>query len=209
MNQEPVLLSIAYLPPLSYFALLLQRPVRIEKQETFPKQTYRNRCRIYSDKGIMPLSIPVTKPQGNHTPTDEVLILNEDKWYVRHWRAFMAAYESSPYFLYYKDELEPFFQGTEDNLFEYDLNLIRKISEIIGFEPDIQFTEQFEKSPSGILDFRQTIHPKQENLSIDFPSYFQVFDDKHGFIPDLSIVDLLFNLGPETKTYLSRIKISR
>lgn len=208
MNQEPVFLSIAYLPPVSYFALLLQHPVLIEKQETFPKQTYRNRCRIYSDKGIMSLSIPVTKPLGNHTPTDGILIRNEDKWYLRHWRALLAAYESSPYFLYYKDELEPFFQGTDENLFQYDLNLIQKMSEIIGFEPDIQFTEQFEKNPSGITDFRQAIHPKQGNLSIDFPSYFQVFNDKHGFIPDLSIADLLFNLGPETKSYLSRIKIS-
>ncbi|MBN2614931.1 MAG: WbqC family protein [Bacteroidales bacterium] len=208
MNQEPVLLSIAYLPPVSYFTLLLQQPSVIEKQETFPKQTYRNRCRIYSDKGIMSLSIPVTKPLGNHTPTDQVLILNEDKWYLRHWRALLAAYESSPYFLYYKDDLEPYFQGMEVNLFQFDLNLIHKVCELIGFEPDIQFTEQYEKAPSGITDLRQTIHPKQENLLGNFPSYFQVFDDKHGFIPDLSIVDLLFNLGPETKSYLSQLKTS-
>lgn len=207
-TDKKILLSVAYLPPVSYFALLAQYPVWIEKNETFPKQTYRNRSHIFSDKGRMALSIPVTKPDGNHTRTDSVRIFNEDKWYLRHWRALSAAYEKSPYFLFYRDELEDFFSGKEENLFDFDMQLIHALCDIIGIKPDVTFTTDFEKNPSDTYDLRQVIHPKQPSILTDFPHYMQVFEDKQGFIPDLSILDLLFNLGPETRGYLTQLKFS-
>ncbi|MBN2638588.1 MAG: WbqC family protein [Bacteroidales bacterium] len=206
MIETPILLSSAYLPPITYFAILMQYPVYIENHETFPKQTYRNRCHIYSDKGLMTLSIPVTKPSGNHTQTNQVQILNLEKWHLKHWRAIQAAYESSPYFLYYKDDIAPYYQDNEISLFDFNKHLIYKISELIGFEPEIRFTEKFEKQPQNMIDLRNVIHPKTEHHLTSFPSYLQVFDSKHGFLPDLSIVDLLFNMGPETKDYLTALK---
>ena len=205
-EKKSILLSTAYFPPVEYFALLAQFPVIIEKHETYRKQSYRNRCEIYSEKGLMPLSIPVTKPSGNHTPTNQVLLRNEDKWYLKHKRAIQSAYESSPFYLFYKDELEEFLAGKHENLFDLNLKLVLQLSDLIGIKPQITFTERFEKEPVGVVDLRNEINPKTGPIGSDFPSYIQVFSDRKGFIPNLSILDLLFNLGSETKSYLENLK---
>ncbi len=154
----------------------------------------------------MPLSIPVTKPLGNHTPTNKVQIRNQDKWHLKHWRAIQSAYESSPFYLYYKDELKDFLSGNYESLFELNLQLIFRLSDLIGIKPKIILTEQFEKNPEWVIDLRNEISPKKDHLAIDFPSYIQVFSDRKGFIPNLSILDLLFNLGNEGKSYLESLK---
>ncbi len=204
-NDKPVLLATAYLPPAAYFALLLAKPVIIERHETYPKQTYRNRCLIYSEKGVMALSIPVHKPRGNHTKTGEVEIANYDKWYLRHWRAIEAAYSASPYFLYYRDELKPFFEGKHRQLFRYNYELIEKLCQLTDIQPEITFTDHFEKNPEEVTDLRYIMSPKNKPVAKHFPEYIQVFSDRHGFLPDLSVIDILFNLGPETKRYLKSI----
>ncbi len=204
-NNPTILLSTAYFPPVEYFALLAQFPVIIEQHETYRKQSYRNRCEIYSEKGRMPLSVPVTKPLGNHTPTNQVQLKNEDKWYIRHRRAIQSAYESSPFYLYYKDDLEIFLSGHYSNLMELNQELILKIAELIGIRPQMAFTEVFEKVPDGVRDLRNGLSPKTEPVAEHFPSYIQVFSDRKGFLPNLSILDLLFNLGSESKSYLENI----
>ncbi len=205
-NKKTVLLSIAYLPPVSWFSLLLKHPIRIEQHETYQRQSYRNRCLIYSERGVLPLSIPVSRPNGKHSHTSEVPIYNGEKWYLKHWRAFQSAYEASPYFLYYKDEFKDFFNGGFEKLFDFDIQLILKLCEIIEVHPEISFTDKFEKDPTDSLDLRNTFSPKK-SPHYSFPEYMQVFSNRHGFLPDMSISDLLFNLGPESKSYLSRINL--
>ncbi len=201
----PVLLSVAYNPPVAWFALLAKYEVLLEAHETYPKQTFRNRCEIYAENGRMALTIPVNRPRGNRTPITEVQIFNEEKWYLRHWRAIQSAYEASPYFLYYKDDLADFYRGEATNLFDFNWQLIRVLAKLLEIELRVNMTESFHRNPGNGLDFRQSIHPKKTIEGLAFPSYIQVFSDRHGFIPNLSILDLLFNLGPETKTYLNKI----
>jgi len=205
--KPPVLLSIAYLPPIEWFAYLQNCEVILEANETYPKQTYRNRCYIYAEKGSMALSIPVTKPNGNHTLTRDIRILNEKKWYLKHWRAIQAAYEASPYFLYYKDDLKGFYRGNYDVLYDFDRQLISRIAELIGIQSPLRFTETYQKEPVDLQDCRELIHPKKNYEGKTFPAYIQVFADRHGFIPNLSILDLLFNIGPESKSYLNTLPI--
>jgi len=206
MAQTPVLLSTAYLPSVSWFSLLLKHPIRIEQYETYQRQSYRNRCLIYSERGVLPLSIPVSKPNGNHTVITDIQIFNEEKWHRSHWRAFQSAYEASPYFLYYKDEFEDFYSGNFDNLFDFNNQLILKLCTLMEITPEISHTEKFEKFPENTYDLRNFFSPKKPS-SGSFPEYIQVFSSRHGFLPDLSIVDLLFNLGPESKSYLSTIHL--
>jgi hypothetical protein len=205
MSEKSVLLSTAYLPPVSWFSLLLKHPTLIEQHETYQRQSYRNRCIIYSERGILPLSIPVNQPHGHHTRITEIKIYNGEKWYLNHWRAIQSAYESSPYFLYYEDDLKPFFSGEHKNLFVFNTQFIEKICSLIAIEPRYHFTEYFENNPSDKLDYREAISPKRSSLAT-FPEYMQVFADRHGFIADLSILDLLFNMGPESKQYLEQIQ---
>jgi len=204
--QNTLLLSTAYLPSVEYFIYLLQYPEAIiEKQETYPKQTYRNRADIYTEKGKMTLSVPVTKVFGNHTKTGDIIVSNAEKWQLNHWRAIEAAYVASPFFLFYKDELIPFFKTTQSNLLEMNTAMTRMLCRIIGIENKIFFTEHFQKEPGNTLDLRSAIHPKKQATISNFPNYNQVFAERHGFIPNLSIIDLLFNLGPETIPYLEEI----
>ena len=205
-NPNIPILPIAYLPPISYFALLsMAEKVIIEQHETYPKQTYRNRCEIYTEKGKASLTIPVNKPNGNSSKTSEVIIFNEDKWFVRHWRAIEIAYSASPYFLYYGDELKSFFNGAYDTLLAFDLALIQHFFNILEIETSILLSEAYIRNPNNSHDFRDILTPKKPSFIDNFQEYTQVFNTKHGFIPNLSILDLLFNLGPESLNYISLI----
>jgi len=205
-NEKTILLSIAYLPPVSWFSLLLKGSVQIEQHETYQRQSYRNRCLIYSERGVLPLSIPVSKPNGNHTRISEVVIYNGEKWYQNHWRALQSAYEASPYYLYYKDEFQDYYTGSFDNLFDFDKQLILKICDLLEIQPQLNFTKKFEKSPADTYDLSNFFTPKKPVHS-SFPKYIQVFSSRHGFLPDLSILDLLFNLGPDSRNYLYKINL--
>ena len=200
------ILPIAYLPPVSYFAILHKADqVIIEQHETYPKQTYRNRCEIYSEKGKTSLTIPVKKPNGNQTKTSEIRIFNEDKWFVKHWRAIEIAYRTSPYFLFYGDELKMFFKGSYDSLLEFNMALIQYFCDLFNIQTPITISENYIENPETHLDFREILSPKKPSVINYFPEYTQVFNTKHGFIPNLSILDVLFNLGPESVDYISKL----
>lgn len=197
-----------YLPPISYFAILLKQPsIFIEQYENYQKGSYRNRCHIATSNGILRLSIPLEKGKNNQTPIKEVKIYNADNWQIQHWRAIKSAYGKSPYFEFYADELFPFFQKKYDFLLDWNMDLLHFMTENLGLPIDIQLTDNYYKKEDSIIDYRNKISPKKENPNL-FQNlhYGQVFEDKHGFLPDLSILDLLFCKGPEAIFVIDKLK---
>lgn len=196
-------LPTAYLPPIIFFAALLkEEKTFIEIHETFPKQTWRNRCSILTSQGVMDLTIPVKR--SNNSKTCEVIIETAQKWQNNHWRAIEAAYNKSPFFMYYSDDLQQLIYQDETNLVRFNQNLIHFFLKIFKIKTDIQFTADYQKNVSA-LDFREKLHPKKTSLiPLDqFPKYYQVFGNT--FFPNLSILDLLNNEGPDGIDYLKSI----
>lgn len=200
-----ILIPTAYFPPISYFHFLINgKPVQIELFETFPKQTYRNRCEIMTAAGKASLVVPVSRPDGNHTLTQDIEICYREPWQRNHWRAIQSAYSSSPYFSFYADQISAFLNNREPNLIFLNQKITAMICKLLKLRPSISFTSAYEKIPSVALDLRQTFTPKKLIRS-DFPRYPQVFEHITGFTPGLSILDLLFNLGPDTRAYLKEL----
>lgn len=207
-NLTPLLLSTAYCAPAAYFSLIAKsenQEVRIEQMETYPKQTWRNRCTILTSQGTLDLTIPVKKPFGNHTKTHEIEIDNENQWYLNHWKALTAAYNASPFFMYYQDELEPFYKGNYTNLIDFNIQLTTILLKILRIEIKTSLTTDF-KILDTEKDLRYQLTPKKTINESKFPSYIQVFSENGQFYPNLSILDILFNLGPESTGYLKSIK---
>ncbi|MCK5774754.1 MAG: WbqC family protein [Bacteroidales bacterium] len=203
-----ILISTAYFPPISYMALLMQNQakVSIDAFETFSKQSYRNRFSIATANGRMSLTVPVKKPFGNKTRTNEMTIDYSEKWQQVHWRSIKAAYQSSPFFLYYADEIEAIFEKKFQYLYEMNEAIINKLESILAFDSNIKYTKSFMPVNSHENDYRFRIHPKQQSI-INSVVYDQVFEEKNGFTADLSVLDLIFNLGPEAQIYLQDVLI--
>jgi hypothetical protein len=201
---QNTLFSSAYLPPIEYFYFLLKAENSVvERFETYKKQTYRNRCYVYTEKGKTALSIPISKPFGNHTKTSEIEIFYSENWQLNHWKTISTAYQSSPFFLYYKDELEVFYKMKFTKLIDFNNRLMQTLIEMLEIDVSISFSGHFEKPSENENDLRFKISPKEDSLLSGLPPYSQVFDDRHGFLPNLSIIDLLFNKGPEAGIYLN------
>lgn len=203
---DQILFSTAYFPPIEYFYLLLNtQSIYIEAHETYLKQTYRNRCHIYSPNGLQALTIPVHKTNGNHTKTCEIKISNHSDWRTQHWRSIQTAYNSSAFFMYYKDEIYQILQFSTTQLLDFNLHILKFLVNEIGIKHPINLTDIYDSKPAGV-DMRSAISPKNVTSFIETPEYFQVFSDKHGFLSNLTILDLLFNEGPNTLNYLQSIK---
>jgi len=199
------MLSTAYLPPVSWMqAALKAEKVIIEAFETYPKQTYRNRCMIITANGVLPLSIPVTKVDGGKTKTKDIEIFYDDPWQRVHWLSIDMAYSNSPFYLYYKDELEKFYRKKFRFLLDYNMEILNTLFSLLGETTEISLTEVFLHSPEGILDLRNAISPKIDDVECNYRPYHQVFEEKHGFVEDLSIIDLLCNEGPGAGSVLNR-----
>jgi hypothetical protein len=185
------LFTTAYLPSVSYIAECLHSDnVIIEAFETYKKQTCRNHCLIYGPNGKQKLSVPVIKVNGNHTLTRDIHISYFQNWQAIHWRSIETAFNNSPFFLYYRDYFEPFYVKKFDFLLDFNTKLLEVLFMIFRIGKEIEFTDHFENSP---------VTPNK----LLFPPYTQVFENKSGFLPDLSVIDLLFNLGPDALEYLS------
>ena len=196
------LLPISYLGPVGYYSAILQsEEIFIETKEHFIKQSLRNRCTIMGANGSQTLTIPKERKSSDKTLISDISISNQDNWQKSHWQSIVSAYNSSPFFEYYKDEILPFYNTKHSTLFDFNLKLSKTILELMQVEKKLNFTSKFQKECNG-LDFRSSkfILKNQEE-------YQQVFCEKYSFIPNLSILDVLFNLGPETTSYLERQSI--
>ena len=222
------LFTTAYFPPVSYFAAIAEdmaglsrkrgddgslelspSVVYIEACENFQKQSYRNRCRFYAADGVQTLSFPILHDGGTHKqPVADIRIDYSKPWVLQHKRAIVSAYGMSAYFDYYKDELFAILDSQPEKLLDLNLALLRFFIEKIGLKVDLRLTEDYVKE-TDCEYLREVIHPKKDNdvlrrLGLEKP-YFQVFAQKYGFKSDLSVMDLLFNEGPDSILYLKNL----
>jgi WbqC-like protein family len=205
-NSGSLLISTAYLPPVSYVSACLHADeICIEVQETYTKQTFRNHCLICGPNGKQQLSIPVVKVDGNHTKTKDIRLSGTIPWQKMHWRSIRTAYSNSPFFLYYSDYFLGFFEKKQEFLVDFNHSLLDVIFGILKTQKSVTVTEEFSKEPAGKSDMRGYWGKSQRDESLLFPAYTQVFSHKHEFVPDASIIDLIFNLGPEARFYLENL----
>jgi len=199
------LFATSYFPPISYMAALLQNTqFVIEQHETFPKQTHRNRTVIITASGLMTLSVPVTRPQGTHTQTADIGVSYAERWNVNHWRALETAYNASPYFLYYRDEIEKLLMRRYDRLLDLNEAILQYLLKKIKHSAQYKRSDDYLPHPDN--DLRNHFDYKHTDPKINIPTYSQVFADRMPFQPHVSILDLLFNVGPDTKEYLRKVK---
>ena len=220
------ILSTTYCGPVQWYQKLYRSDlVLMECHETFQKQTYRNRCVIATTNGPQTLTVPVER--GTSPFIRDIRISNHGNWRHQHWHALMSAYNESPFFDYYQDDFRPFFEKKYDFLYDFNMEICQKVCELIDIQPNIKETTSYRSlgvqecrsadnsmasNPSSLIphpssnpiDLRSAINPKHPDEDADFVArrYYQVYERKHGFQPNLSILDLLFNMGPESVFWL-------
>ena len=202
-------LSSAYLALVEYYTKLLEYDkIYVEQHDHYIKQTYRNRCTIAGPDGELALSIPTVKPDTLKCPMKDIRISDHGNWRHLHWNAIESAYNSTPYFEYYKDDFRPFYEKKYEFLADFNEELCQLVCKLIDIQPCIERTSEYKTEfTTEETDFREIIHPKKDFRIADpefVPHpYYQVFDSKLGFLPNLSIIDLLFNMGPESLLVLT------
>lgn len=201
MTFDKIILTSAYLAPIQYYSLYYYHiPVFIENAEHYTKQSYRNRTVIYTANGIHPLVIPVIKNSGQKTDIRDIRIDYSIAWQKNHFMAILSAYKNAAFFEHFIDELHSCIFTGEKFLFDFTLRIHKHVLQWLGLPEKIFFTNQYIKSyNAGVLDMRNVIQPKSNSQKTDHffhnKPYFQVFADRHGFYPGISVIDLLFNLG--------------
>ncbi len=191
--------STAYLGPVQlYTKFFTYDAIRVEAEENYVKQTYRNRCVIAAANGPQALTVPIVKPDSPKCPTRDIRISDHGNWRHLHWNALVSAYRMSPFFMYYEEDFAPFYEKRYTFLMDFNEALREVVCRLIDITPSIQRTHSYETQVTH--DFRELISPKSHVVDTEFhpAPYYQVFREKWGFIPNLSIVDLLFNMGPES-----------
>ncbi|HLF32782.1 MAG TPA: WbqC family protein [Cyclobacteriaceae bacterium] len=196
-----VVLDLQYMPPLPYFLILMRaRQVILDIHEHYVKQSYRNRCRILTPNGTLDLVVPLSKPR-QHIPMENIRIDNNQNWARIHWKAIQSAYGKSPWFLHYASPIHDLIM--EKNIYLKDLNLkiLKYFLEVLGIHTDPVFTEKYDKTlHENCTDLRSAIHPKKTDTGLTFYQpvpYGQNFGVN--FVSSLSIIDLVFNEGPESR----------
>jgi hypothetical protein len=198
------LLPTAYLAPLSYYALIIKSPNSIiEQYEHFKKQTIRNRCSIYSSNGSLVLSVPKVRKSSSKTLIKDIQICYTEPWQKIHWNAIQSSYNSSPFFEYYMDEIFVIYNTKEKYLIDLNIKTHQLILKFLQIDSKINLSNNYNRQ-TELEDFRDKKFQSTNNLEYD-----QVFSIKKGFTPNLSIIDLVFNLGPESNNYLEKIEVSK
>lgn len=195
------ILPISYLGTIEYYSYILKNQITIEKNDFFVRQSIRNRCIIYSANGPLILSVPRKKEKKSKILIKNTRISYDQNWQKNHWKSIESSYGSSPFFQFYKDKFKTIYSEEEDLLFNFNMKLQKLTLNILEIEKKIHFTNEF-KMPSNTIDLRSYNFNSMIN-----EKYQQVFQEKKGFVPNLSIIDLIFNLGPRATGYLEKIDI--
>ena len=200
---ETILLPSSYFAPISYYASVLKsETIFIEQFEHFPKQTFRNRCSIYSPNGIQQLTVPLHE-RKDKTLTKDIRISYEINWQTLHWRSLESAYRSSPYFEFFEDDFRPYFEKKFNFLIDFNMEIMQEVLALMKIKKEFLFTSSYQKEFAG-ADLRDSLNKKNVSV-IALPRYQQVFEDRKGFISNLSIADLLFNQGNDARDYLKKV----
>ncbi len=194
-----ILIELQYLPPVASLAVMTQAgELWLEACENYSKGSWRNRCLIAGANGPQILSIPLRKGKNRQMPIQQVRIAYDEDWQAQHWQTLRSAYGRAPFFEHFAPEMEPLYHTRIETLWEWNLQLLRVLYNCFGLRPNWQLTQSWqEQAPAGIVDLRNAIHPKKPlppSIAVPGP-YPQVFEDKHGFLPNLSSLDLLMCQG--------------
>jgi len=202
--------SLPYFGPISYYAELVNYDsICIEASENYQKQTHRSRQYIYGANGKLMLNIPVKRGKSKHRlKYIKSSIENQFNWQVLHFRSLETAYRTSPYFEFYEADIEPLYTSTYESLFNFNFECLKTVLDLLDLSLKIEFNSEYKTQYANIEDYRHLIEAKKSTPTALNP-YHQVFEDKFGFIENLSILDLLFNLGPESLSYLKSITRSQ
>lgn len=203
-----VIFTSAYFAPLAWYVPMAKGAnVCIEQYDHFVKQTFRNRCIITGPNGKQVLTVPVEKNPKGKTLMREVRISDHGNWRHLHWNALESSYGKSPFFEYYTDDIRPFFEQKWEYLFDFNEAIRCKMCELLNIENEVRFSDHYlpVEGVRDIIDLRSLSEPSVLEQCACTP-YYQVFAQRHGFTPNLSILDLLFNLGPEALIYLNENK---
>ncbi len=201
-QQINIILHPTYFPSIaSFVCIAIAETVTFEVSDNYQKQTYRNRMMIYGSNGKLSLTIPVVYSQKNRQLYRDILISEDSNWLDLHWKSIQSAYSGSPFFEFYQDDFEPLFTQAPKYLLDFNLKCLEVIYECLQLPFEYQITKTYEKNIDGALDCRSLTDSRKEKEQY-FKPYVQVFDEKHGFIPNLSILDLICNEGPNALMYL-------
>lgn len=196
------LLHPTYFPNIAHCVGLVNADkITFEVADNYQKQTFRNRTYIYGANGQLTLNVPVKHSHKNRQRYKEVRIANEDQWQQLHWKSLLSAYKTSPFFEYYEDDLRPLFYENQDYIMEFNFKCMMVIMDCIGYDLNYNQTSLYEKEPQQTQDLRNLVNARKP-VSLNFEPYTQVFGSKHGFLNNLSVLDLLFNEGPNSLNYL-------
>ena len=218
MNMSNILIHPSYFGTIAQYIPLINAPhIVFEKQDSYQKQTYRNRTYIYGANGKLLLNIPIIHKASGEKSLDasvkrnrqsytDIRIDHQFKSLAIHWKSLEAAYRSSPYFEFYEDQFQPLFEGKPESLYAFNIQCMQTVFDALGVAPEISYTESYEFTPDPELykDYRYLVNAKNQKLPIVFEKYTQVFENKSGFIENLSILDLIFNEGPAAVSYLEK-----
>lgn len=208
---KTAILSSAYFAPVQWYQKLNRyENIVIEQHDNFIKQTYRNRCVIATTQGLQALTIPVERPSDarlDKTQLKDICISDHGNWRHLHWKALLSAYGESPFFEYYADDIRPFFEKKWKYLLDFNMEINAKMMELLDIEKSsLSLSNEYSsyEGDSDTVDFREVIRPKHpgEDKEWQPKKYYQVYQQKFGFQPNLSILDLLFNEGNEAVCYL-------
>ena len=203
------LLQTTYLGPIQWYQKLYRYDqTLIEQYDSYQKQTYRNRCVIATANGLQALTVPVEHDTLNIKneilKVKDLRISDHNNWRRIHWNALQSAYNESPFFDYYADDIRLFFEKKYEFLVDFNEAIRQTVCNLLDIHPQVSYTTDFSRQPSDIDDYREVINAKHPQPDEDFQPrrYWQVFEGKHGFQANLSILDLLFNMGNEAVFYL-------